>query len=279
MREDFWGDPAATASYAVLMREVFDIDIVARDRLCGRELTCRPLAFFDADGACVASVEAFDLPLVLDGAQHRVAAIRSVAVASAWRGQGLFRRLMTDLLARLGSSPALLYAEHTALYTPFGFRPILQHRYVGPTPLPSGPPTSLRRLSLERQEDLALLRGLLAGRSPVSNAVAVDGGASLLLAQADGYALDYSAELDAVVVSEEDAESYTLVDVVGARIPLLAEVISAVRPEAELTHVLFPPDKLCWDATAVADDTGLMIRGPEPAALQHGFMLPPTTEF
>ena len=280
LRRGFWGDPAAAAAYARLMLDVFNIDVAARDALCGSDPTCRASAFFDVSGACVASAEAFILPLVLSGARNDAAAIRSVAVASHRRGQGLFRATMTDLLAQCEGSLALLYAEHAALYTPFGFRPLSQHKFVGHTPPAASTPSSAtRRLIFCRKQDLALLGRLLAQRSPVSNTVAIDGGASLFLDRAGDYALTYSTAHDAVIVSNEDADAFTLVDVVAAQIPTLAEIVSVLRPKSFVTEVLFPPDKLQWHGIATPDDTGLMMRGPEAAAFQRSFMLPPTTEF
>lgn len=109
--------------------------------------------------------------------------------------------------------------------------------------------------------------------------VAVDGGAFLFLDHADDYALTYSTVYDAVIVSDEDADAFTLVDVLATQVPTLTEIVSILRPKSPITEVLFPPDKLQWHGTATPDDTGLMMRGPEAPAFQCGFMLPPTTEF
>lgn len=282
LRRDFWADPAATAAYAALMLDVFEIDVVARDRLCGRDSTCRPVAFFTADGACVASAETLILPLCLDGVLVEAAAVRTVAVAPRWRGQGLFRALMNDLLARCDDEArlVLLYAEHAGLYAPFGFRPLRQHKFVGPPP-PHAPTSQAtpRRLDPERDGDLTLLRRLLAERTPVSHAVAVAGGAALFLAHAGDYALDYSAALDAIIVWERDADTLTLVDVVAKHMPSLASLLAVLGESPRRVETLFPPDRLDWPGAAQADDTGLMIRGCEPAAFHRPFMLPPTAGF
>ena len=65
LRQAFFADSSARAAYFALMLEVFDLDVAARDALCGVDPTCHPFAFFDPAGACVASVEVLALPLVL----------------------------------------------------------------------------------------------------------------------------------------------------------------------------------------------------------------------
>ncbi len=282
LREGFQDDPAAAGAYAALIDAVFEIDLVARDALYGRDPTSVALGLFDGDGACVAGAEVFTLGLRLDGMPAPAAAIRLVAVAEAWRGQGLFRRLMPHVLARCEAAApmTLLYAEHPGLYQPFGFRPVGQHKVVGPVqasaPRPSAAP---RRLDPSRPDDLALLKRLLSEREPVSERVAVEGAASLFLSQAGESALAYSPALDAVAALQVEGDVLTLVDVVAAGMPTLAALLAALHRTPRTVEVLFPTDKLAWHGAAVRDDTGLMLRGPAPAAFRQPFMLPPTTGF
>ena len=282
LREELQDDPAAARAYAALVGDVFEFDLVARDASCGRDPASAALGFFDGDGACVAGAEVFTLGLRLDGAPATAAAIRLVAVAEAWRGQGLFRRLMPHILARCEAAApiALLYAEHPGLYGPFGFLPVAQHKFVGPAPAPVPDRSAApRRLDLSRPADLALLRRLLCAREPVSDHVAVEGAASLFLSQAGENALLYSPALDAVAALELEEDVLTLVDIVAARMPTLAVLLAALRQVPRMVEVLLPTDKLAWTGTAAREDTGLMLRGPAPAAFQRAFMLPPTTGF
>ncbi len=282
LRRDFFGDPAARRAYAVLIDDVFEIDVPRRDALCGADPSTRPFAYFDGDGACAASAEFFTLPMRVGGTLLPAAALRLVAVAPAWRGCGLFRALMERLLAHCDAHGglALLYAEHIALYTRFGFRLLPQHRRVGPppSPFPLGADVP-RRLDIGRDEDRALLSNLLERRTPVSDHVAVAGGAALFLSQIADAALDYLPSLDTIVVSEDGADAFTLIDVVAPRIPPLATMLAALNRAPARVAVLFPTDKLAWSGTAEAEDTGLMVRGVQPPAFREPFMLPPTTGF
>jgi GNAT superfamily N-acetyltransferase len=276
VRRGFSGDAPARAAFGALMQEVFGrgIDAAAGDP------SLSPFAIFDAGGACLAGLEVIELSLVLDGTRSRAAGIGSVAVAPAWRGRGLFRALMEEALAWC-SGPVLLYTEEPALYSRFGFRSLPQHRFTGPPPVPVEAGAPARWLSLE--SDGPLIGRLLATRTPVSNHVALEGGSALFLRQlatADGFALDYLPDQDALIVWNEDEDGgFTLANVVAPRIPPLAAILAALGRRPEQIGVLFPPDKLEWTGTPVPDETGLRISGEAPAAFSRPFMLPPTAEF
>ncbi len=282
LKQDLRDDPTAANAYATLIDAVFEMDLAERDRICGRDPTGVALGLFDADGCCVAGAEVFSLGLRLAGVAATAAAIRLVAVAEAWRGQGLFRRLMPHVLARCDAvgPAALLYAEHPTLYSPFGFRPLPQHKQVGPAPMAAPVSDAAPSpLDLSRPDDLALVERLLAAREPVSEQVAVEGGASLFLSQAGDATLAYAPALDAVAAFHSEADAFTLVDVVAAQVPTLAVLLAALHRTPRRVAVLFPTDKLAWEGATIREDTGLMLRGREPAAFQQPFMLPPTTGF
>ncbi len=280
-RDAFFDDPGARAAYAALMREVFDLDIERRDAMFGAEPSCEPFALFDG-GTCVASAEIFRLPLVLDEDRRDVAALRSVAVAPAWRGLGLFRRVMDRALAWCDAAcmpTTLLYTEDPALYGRFGFHPTPQYKFVGPPPTPIEARPA-RRLSLP--DDLALVRRLLASRSPVSGHVAISGGGAQFLdhvTHAEDLTLDYLADWDALVVSEQADDTFILVDLVAETMPTLATLLAALHRHPATVTVLFPPDLLTWAGNPVAEDAGLMTRGVIPPAFASPFMFPPMAEF
>ena len=285
VREDFFADPAARDAYVALISEVFAVDVAGRERLGGRDPTCRAFALFDANGLCAASAEVFVLPLFASGAPSQAAAIRLVAVHPAWRGLGLFRLVMERALAWCDAAvagPALLYAAEPALYERFGFATVPQHKLVGAPPAPSSTPPPAARLSLGNAEHLTLVRRLLENRTPVSDAVAVRGGAALFLANATAepdIELTYFAASDVLAAFRRHSGRLTLLYVVATTIPPLQAILPEPRGELGRIEVLFPADRLQWVGTARRDDTGLMIRGAAPAAFAQPFMLPPTTGF
>ena len=238
--------------------------------------------FLDEGGRCIASVDTAVLSFVLGGTVARVGALRLVAVHPDWRGQGLFREMVTRALLELDertSGLTVLYAEEPDLYGRFGFQQVAQHAFVGPAPRPRGRAASR---ALGWPADAAFIKSSLASRSVVSDYCAILGAPALFLAaltEDPDIALAYLDELDALVAYETDGVTLVLVDIAGATIPPLALILGALGRSFDTVRTLFPPDKLGWAGKPISDDTGLMLRGTLPAAMTRPFMLPPTTGF
>lgn len=281
LRRAFQGDARARSSMSALLRAVFDLRLPAWAVL---ETPWVPFAFFDEGGCCVASLEVGVLPLMVDGQRAATTGIRSVAVHPDWRGRGLFRDLMIEAIAwcdARSSSPLLLYSAEPKLYERLGFRLLPQHAFSGvpPQPLAAQP---ARAISLEDAGDRALVLRLLHARTPVSFQCGIIGGASRFLANVatgEDLVLAYGPEHDALIVYESADDGLVLVDVVAAAIPSMATILAILAARPMRVTTLFPPDRLDWHGEPVLDDTGLMVRGVIPPAMERPFMLPPTAEF
>lgn len=263
----------------LLVRDILGVETHDADGLW------RMFALFAQDGACVATLEAAICPIKLDGIVQSVGALRAVAVRADWRGRGLFKALTEAALAWFDDEQVratLLFTAEPALYRAFGFADAAQHAFVGPAPI-GVPGPRARELDLDTAADLAIVRGLYAARAPLSNQCALQADWPLFAANLradDALRIAFCEDLDAVVVFERDGEDFTVVDVVAARMPTLAQILGRIEPMATRVKVLFPPDRLAWEVgRPEPEDTGLMIRGSVPAAMRQPFMLPPTVEF
>ena len=291
-RSHYAADPAGRAALADLLREIFDLDLTPLSRLGDKEMGgwdpgCTPFSYFSDDGRCIANVTAFAMPLMLNGRRIKACGVQSVAVRKAWRGKGLFRDLMLRALAWCDARGPLTLLSSAApeLYTPFGLRGYAQHSVIGPPAAASRRAATARPLSLQRDEDIALLRRLLRGRAPVSETFGLLDQAAMVLLNAaamqDRVQLFHLPEQDVAVAIEQPAEGgFRLHDVIGANIPGLAEILAALDLQPNEVQVCFPPDRLGWTGTPhpVRQRTLLMARGPflDPAT---PFMLPPLAAF
>ena len=279
LSQNFLGDGPRAAAYARLLEDVFG---ATPDRSDVPDPPWDLLAFFEPDGDCVAGVEVGELSLVLDGVHSVAIAIRLAGVVPSHRGRGLFRDLMDTALAfsdrRGDGAPVLLYTGDASLYARFGFVPLAQHAFAGVPPAPAPSPPARY---LDRTEAVGLIDRVGPKRAPVSRHCAVHGALDLLRSNLDDDDLRFAVlgPSDALVVYEQNEDELVIVDVVGATIPTMAEIVGAVGPRAGRVRTLFPPDRLGWDGVPLRDETGLMIRGRVPEAMQRPFMLPPTTSF
>ena len=286
-RQDYFGDTAAWLALSVLLEDTFGIDVTILDRLGGPDPSAVPFAFFDAAGACIANITVFSLPLVVDGVFVRAAGLQSGAVRPDFRGRGLYRAVMQAALDHCdceGFEAVALLTDTPELYRRYGFCPLALHRFVGPAPA-QGKAAPMRRLDMENEADITALAGLLDGRRPVSDRFAPLRQKEMFLFNA---ALDADLRLDlmeednAVVAwrIEEDG-GFGLIDIVGARIPALADILASLRVTPPHVTVHFAPDHLGWEGRTVPQtgDLVLMLRSAEDLRPALPFGLPPTAEF
>lgn len=288
-REDYFDDPGGWAAVKALLLTVFDVDVSPLNRMGGRDRTLMSSAWFDGSGRCVANLSAFAMPLLIDGRPVDAAGLQSGAVLPEYRGRGLFRDLLRRTLQRCeerGFEAIILYTDKPELYARHGFAVLPEHRFVGPAPAPAAVDAkpSARVLDMADAGDLSLLRDLLEAREPVSSRFAVCRNTQTFLlntALVEDVTLSFLPEFPAVVAwrQQRAGETFTLLDVVGTRIPTLAGILQALALQPQRVAVLFPPDRMAWTGDSLAEDGDLrfMMRGgPVPTG---PFRLSPMAEF
>ena len=286
-RANYFGNPAASRALAALLDDTFGINVTILDQLGGPDPTGVPFAWFDASGTCIANISAFSMPLVINGNFIRAAGLQSGAVRPDFRGQGLFRSVMEaalDYCDSEGFEAVALLTDKPALYERYGFRALAQHRFAGPAPT-DGRAGATRQLDMASDADVTLLRRLLNARRPVSDRFAPLRQVEMFLFNAalmPDLRLDHLEENGAVIAWQwgEDG-TFELLDVAGAQIPVLANIIASLRITPSKIRVHFAPDHLDWNGEAIADDGDmvLMLRGAEGLRPEKPFALPPMAEF
>ena len=243
------------------------------------ESVSTPFVCFEG-GRAVSHVGVIELSLVVLGRAVKVGSIHAVATHPDHRHRGLYRRVMDEALRHCASryETVILTTEHPEYFAPFGFRHVPEHVFT--IRLESaGSPGGLRRLDLGVPEDLALLHRLLATRAPVSEVVGVVDEKAVFLFNEGRRPLYHVADLDVVVCMELEGSRLALFDIVGPRVPPLAELVGRLPNRVEEVEVNFSADRLGTDARPVPrllDHDGpsyLMVRGPF-AAEGHAFTLP-----
>lgn len=243
-----------------------------------------PFAYFDG-ARCVAGLCLLDLPLVVGGQPLRAGGLAWVATHPAYRRRGLFRRLLDAALAHAcsRSTTMMLFTANPSLYADAGFRVVSDDQFVvhgGRGAAAAG--GAVRTLSADSVSDRDRLDRLLSGREPVSNVLGTAGLRSLFYLNElprNLARVHYIAPLDVAAVWELEGDTLRLMDVVGPRVPPLAELLPYAPPHQRL-EIGFTPDKLGAPAEVRprAFDDVLMIRGPWPIE-RVAFGVPPTMYF
>jgi GNAT superfamily N-acetyltransferase len=286
-RQDYFGDPTAWSAIVELLQDTFGIDVGTQDRFGGPDPTSMPFGYFDENGACVANFSAFSMPMMIDGHLVKAAGFQSGAVRPEWRGRGLYRDLMRRAFGwcdAQGFELGLLLTDKPALYEPYGFRIVPQHRFSGPPPAAAKPVGTSRALYLENSGDLALVKRLLQKSTPVSSRFAVAAQAEMFQLNScfdTDIHLAYLDQFEAIVAWKSDETSFQLFDIAGKSIPPLFAILAALDLRPDRVEVCFPPDRLDWQGTPepVPSYTSLMVRGEATSRLDLPVMLSPMAEF
>ena len=286
-RQDYFGDPPAWVALVGLLHDTFGIDVGILDRLGGPDPTSMPFAYFDDDGTCVANFTTFSVPVMLDGRRIRAVGFQSGAVRPEWRGRGLYRDLMTrafDWCDKQGFDMGLPLTDKPALYEPYGFGILPQHRFTGAPPVVKTIGASSRRLSLDNAGDVDLAIRLLRERTPVSQVFSVAAQTEMFLLNTTfdpDIRLDHIEALEAIVAWKYDGSAFQLLDIVAPEIPPLATLLKALAIAPDRVDVFFSLDALDWQGAPepVVSGTHLMARGAMAGGVNRPFMLSPMAEF
>ena len=251
MRDGYWHDGQAKAAFCRLVRDTFGLDFSAWDTAGYWDERYHPFTLFDRDGEAVSSVCLYAMDLVVDGRRQLAGQLSAVATRPAWRRRGLAQRLAQEALqwsARQGHGFQYLFSDDEArpLYRRLGFVAVEEQvtaiDLVGRDPVPGA-----RRLDPAHAVDLALLHRLACERVPVSEKLGVLND-RLVMFYALGPLRDapwYIEPLDVVVLGSRNAGVLTILDVIGRRIPTLAELYPFIADRLDVRIVVrFEPDKL-----------------------------------
>jgi predicted N-acetyltransferase YhbS len=165
IQRDYSRDPALLERVMRLLGIVFpfvpdEVDAARRIGLAWDEVSIPFVVTDGSDGPVIAHVGVLELPLVLEGVSVVAAGLHAVATHPHHRRQGHYRRIMESVIPYVSGryELALLTTDRPAIYEPFGFRDVGEHRFVGPAP-PVGARGAGRRLDYDDPADVARLDG------------------------------------------------------------------------------------------------------------------------
>ena len=225
-----------------------------------------PHALMDGERVA-ANVSANVIRARVQGADRTYLQIGTVMTDPEYRGRGLARRLMEEVLARYGGKcdGAYLYANDSVLdfYPKFGFQKAqgYQHSLLVQK---SGEP--VRKLDIDDPKDRARLVEAYLGRSNPHSALPVIGNKGLLMFYCGQFLKSCVYEvpgLDAVAIAVYDGGSMLVHDVFGGSAPL-KEILNALAAEETKTaHLGFTPaDAEVFHAEPhVEENTTLFVTG------------------
>ena len=218
----------------------------------------------ETEGEIFSHVGLIELTIVDEGSEVGIATVHAVATHPRHRRRGYFRKAMEELLAFAAPRyPALvLTTEHPEYFEPFGFERVQECAFDVPAERIAASrrrsaSRDFRALDLEQQEDVHLLRRLLASREPISRRLGVLRESAIFCFNEARRGLFYSSALDCLASAELVDGGLALFDVVAASLPAIEEVVARWPAELRSCTLHFAPDRLCPSAT------------PRPEVFEH----------
>ena len=247
-------DEAARSGFFRLAKDVFGLDFEPWRAGGWWGADYIPHALMD-EGRVVANVSANVIRTRVSGADKTFIQIGTVMTAPEYRGRGLARHLMEEVMAWYGgnSDGMYLYANDSVLdfYPKFGFVKAQEHQYSLPVQK-SGEP--VRKLNMDDPADKTRLVNTYLKSSNPYSALPMLGNTGLLMFYCGQFLKGQVYEIPAmgaVAVAAHDGSRMLVNDVFGGSAPL-RETLNALATEETKTAVLgFTPT-----------DAGDMVVGP-----------------
>ncbi len=221
----------------------------------------------------VANVSVSRMDYLLDGERKHCLQIGTVMTDEAYRGKGLSRALMEEILKEYEGQQELiyLYANDSVLnfYPKYGFTRSQEYIHSGQF-RKTGSLHPYRKLDMNSKEDVELLNRLVTNTRPVSRITMIDnpGLAMFYLTQFLMENIYYFEELDLAAVAEFDEGNMLLIDVFSREDFKLEEIICSLMEQGSMKVSLgfTPPDVSGYDCNPlVEDNSAFFVKGKAAA--------------
>lgn len=191
----------------------------------------------------VAHLGLIPLDLIVEGEKRRVAAFHGICVKPECRGKGIFKSLMSEALeySKQEFDSVLLFTDIPDLYKPFNFRVLPESNFVIKLSHKGANNGSLKKLSMDSSEDLALINDILESRKPVSRTFDVRNDILFKLNTLDS-PLYYSKDLESIMIYSLDKERLVLENVLSAKEHTLSDILNIIPESFSEVMLQFCPD-------------------------------------
>lgn len=267
-------------SFFRLGQQTFGLDYLDWSRFGYWDDTYVPYGI-EVDGEIVANVSISKSTLVVDGVTYKVAQIGGVMTNPNYRGQGLSRRLMEEVMRDTGDMDLIyLFANHTVLdyYPKFGFEKRAQSTYTLNSSELQFVPQEVKKLNLQDAASRKLLFDFAMHRVPVSTTLSMLQHESIVMFHAlnvYAHCTYVIPSLNVIVMAEQEDETFKVYDVISKHYVALEKVLAALPINVPKIELYFTPNdsELFYDKKALIEDGAMFVKE------QHNFRYPENKRF
>ncbi|MGE7689571.1 GNAT family N-acetyltransferase [Lysinibacillus sp. NPDC097214] len=218
----------------------------------------------------IANTSISKMTVVEKGKEYKAIQVGTVMTHPDYRHKGLARKLMNDIIDKYEEQCEFIYlfANETVLdfYPKFGFSQVQESRYlINVDKLKKKSNTMIRKLDVENNNDLSLLKLYAKERIPSSSILGVKNNESLLMFYfliAFPHSIYFIEEEDVIVLFEKEGEELHLFDVISRGNIDVEEVLGYITT-SDIKRIIFHFIPDCQDLESElieAEDDVLFIR-------------------
>ncbi|MGE7947095.1 GNAT family N-acetyltransferase [Lysinibacillus sp. NPDC093688] len=256
-------------SFNELAKLVFDLDFSQwYEKGCWND---QYICYSYIDGErVIANASISKMTVTVNGKDYKAIQVGTVMTHPDYRHKGLARKLMNDIIDKYEEQFEFIYlfANETVLdfYPKFGFSRVQESRYfINADKLKKKSNTMIRKLDVENNNDLSLLKLYAKERIPSSSILGVKNNESLLMFYfliAFPHSIYFIEEEDVIVLFEKEGEELHLFDVISRSNIDVKEVLGYITT-SDIKRIIFHFIPDCQDLESEvieAEDDVLFIR-------------------
>jgi hypothetical protein len=182
---------------------------------------------------------------MLNQKKQHVAAIHGICVKEEFRGKGLFKQLMQEVLKYIENNfdASLLFTDKPNLYKPYNFSVLPEYNFILNSHNINKADSDLRILSLDNRDDLKTMQDLLSDHLPLSNQMSLINETTIFVLDNLNKNIYFSSKLNAIIIYEITINTLYIKDILAKKQFRLKDIIELIHEKYDKIILQFCPDK------------------------------------
>ena len=197
------------------------------------------------NGEVIAHIGIIPFDLMLNQKKQHVAAIHGICVKEEFRGKGLFKQLMQEVLKYIENNfdASLLFTDKPDLYKPYNFTILPEYDFILNSHNINKADSDLRILSLDNADDLKTMQDLLSDHLPISNQMSLINETTIFVLDNLNKNISFSNKLNAIILYEIINNTLYIKDIITKKQYRLSDIIELIPQNYDKIILQFCPDK------------------------------------
>jgi GNAT superfamily N-acetyltransferase len=203
-----------------------------------------PFSFVDGNKV-VANVSVNTIDFIIQGKKYKALQIGTVMTHPEYRNRGLSSRLMNKVLEEYKDQYDFMYLfandEVLEFYPKFGFHEVDEYQFSLEYMVDQAPVSGIRKLDVDKKEDLEFLYQFVNDRIPVSKVFATGNSQSITMYHCLNvfkHDLYYHEREDSIVIFQKNGKQVDIYDIISKREVNMESILSLIA-DKKMNHIVY----------------------------------------